>query len=173
MPVQLHVQLPCNMRAGSVAASPRLPISKPHACTRAARLLHGIGSWQGWIDLVARVHALRIEIQRPAVLATARHTSRITENACVSGLTCPSRPSWEAHGKIANRPDEYQRAPRLMVGRCHNPHHPIDIACQIDLGGGAVGVAGSSPLQSYLLRLFRGSSSPNLAATRVLNLGQR
>jgi hypothetical protein len=53
MTVQLPVQLPCNLRATSVSATPRLPISKLHACTRAARLLHGIGSRKRRIDLVS------------------------------------------------------------------------------------------------------------------------
>jgi hypothetical protein len=47
--VQLPVQLPCSYRATSVSATPCLPIGKLHACTRAARLTHGIGSWLGQI----------------------------------------------------------------------------------------------------------------------------
>lgn len=41
--VQLPVQLACVYRATSVSAGPCLPIGKLHACTRAARLPHGIG----------------------------------------------------------------------------------------------------------------------------------
>jgi hypothetical protein len=49
--VQLPVQLPYSYRATSVSATPSLPIGKLHACTRAARLPHGIGSWHGKIML--------------------------------------------------------------------------------------------------------------------------
>jgi hypothetical protein len=42
--VQLPVQLACKWRATSVSAGSCLPISKLHACQRAARLLHGIGN---------------------------------------------------------------------------------------------------------------------------------
>jgi hypothetical protein len=51
--VQLPVQLPCKRRVGSVSAGPCLHCSKLHACTRAARLLHVIGSRRSWKDLIS------------------------------------------------------------------------------------------------------------------------
>jgi hypothetical protein len=51
--VQLPVQLPCNPVQLCVRATPCLPIGELHACTRAARSPHGIGSRRTGFVLVS------------------------------------------------------------------------------------------------------------------------
>jgi hypothetical protein len=67
--VQLLVQLLCNPVQLNVSATPCLPIGKLHACTRAARLSHGIGSHakhgKGGKDLIKPASALISAISIP------------------------------------------------------------------------------------------------------------
>jgi hypothetical protein len=109
MNVQLPVQLPCNMRAASVSATPRLPIWEWHAHTRAAHSPHGIGvRWshrQGRNS--PRYAVVRVDIQgrtdRTRTRAIASGAARVRDSFSVLGRT-----------RTAATPKTHQRVPQRV-----------------------------------------------------------
>ena len=174
MTVQLPVQLPCNVRATSVSATPRLPISKLHACTRAARLLHGIGSWQERIDLVMLDDAFRNKFlvhhrrsTRPAVLATERQSPWTIGNIGICSPEGLAPPCWEQHGKVTVCSDEYQQCSQnLEMARYAGVgDHRRGYGCRV----------GATVLALAIIdveAVARGFQPQKLAAARVTNLGR-
>jgi hypothetical protein len=111
--VQLPVQLACNMRATSVSATPCLPISKLHACTRAARLLHGIGIRKG---LDRPPHAgMHVDNQQPKFHTIAR--------GCLPGPAADlNHAIWHPARYLTHR--EAERIQRLPIGPAAHPIFP-------------------------------------------------
>jgi hypothetical protein len=122
--VQLPVQLACNRCAASVSAGSCLHISKVHACTRAARLPHVIGSYcegERWrIDLVMPAVGLRSGKFSWSICTLICRPPRSVSNLKLDHLSCSQlsiadasidstrvlpltawcNAAWEKHGKI-------------------------------------------------------------------------
>jgi hypothetical protein len=106
--VQLPVQLACSYRATSVSATPCLPIGKLHACTRAARLPHGIGSC--WLsshfiavdnsNVIARCSAWPQHRDQQSLSLLADCTNCIVF-AKLFAIAWLINRRWECHEKIA------------------------------------------------------------------------
>jgi hypothetical protein len=127
--VRLPVQLACNPRATSVSAGPCLPIGKPHACMRAARLPHGIGSSQGHDTVLVGSSPSRnsprpasVALRPSAILQHSREPIATNDmlaesNQWVTGICRFGGNSWVADTEMALLLSQLDRPRNAEMGR--------------------------------------------------------
>ena len=129
MNVQLPVQLPCNWRAASVSATPRLPIWEWHAYTRAAHSPHGIGVRKGRkrprhadmrIDIEQRTFGVIVRRCMPCLAARGpRALASVDHHRATGRASTHRRPSY---GLRSGLPFPCaSRSPVMLDCPSHNP----------------------------------------------------
>jgi hypothetical protein len=187
--MMVTVQPPCSYRVTTCSYPcsplPCLPISKLHACTRAARLLHGIGSRKRRTDLVMLDDTFRNKFvahyrrsARPAVLATERQSPLTIGSIGICSPEGLTQPCWEQYGKSTCLPGNYQ-PPRIKTSDRSRCRRNLEYAYPVCIGPRKDrGARGWPPILAQaviidVVALARGPSSRFLAAGRVSNLGGR
>jgi hypothetical protein len=123
--VQLPVQLPYSLRTATVLPTPCLPLGKLHACTRAARLPRGIGSWHRLYILLTPYldrYSLWPKPSCPRLIDQQSHPllaigSKLIDLTHVLPIVDGHPPRWEWYGKIGARETEAlgYRKPRQFI----------------------------------------------------------
>jgi hypothetical protein len=164
--VQLRVQLPCSYVQLSVSPSPCLPISKLHACTRAARLPHGIGS----IDLTMNANEVTLGL---AAIETGIFPTLIRIDNRLPQLLLGIRDGSMRGSMHGNAPSEAvqhqalqcEAPPVCTFGTWRNcdlwrsrNHQAMPIPLRKDPGGGGVGADQAARVIIDLPAFFRGPS---------------